>query len=229
MDVDAVKAGAYELISSYNDWWISEFTANPAHIFVETLLICMVVYILFFTRSYKPGVNEVKLSREEEDELIADWFPEPMVPKDFDPTDEATPFSKDAIVEKVHSDGVHIDVTFYDQPNNGSKEEKEGVFHEKLVDFSSFDMLCLSSHESVQDVIKQTLNDYGCGSCGPRGFYGTIDVHLALEKNLAEFFGAERGIIFSDNNVSRILQCCLIQNSHCTYGSRMWHIVNCYE
>ena len=27
----------------------------------------------------------------------------------------------------------------------------------------------------------QTVQKYGVGSCGPRGFYGTIDVHLTLE------------------------------------------------
>lgn len=30
---------------------------------------------------------------------------------------------------------------------------------------------------------------YGLGSCGPRGFYGTTDVHLALEKAFAKFMG----------------------------------------
>ena len=25
------------------------------------------------------------------------------------------------------------------------------------------------------------MGKYGVGSCGPRGFYGTIDVHLELE------------------------------------------------
>ncbi len=28
------------------------------------------------------------------------------------------------------------------------------------------------------------ITKYGVGSCGPRGFYGTFDVHLALEKEL---------------------------------------------
>ena len=32
---------------------------------------------------------------------------------------------------------------------------------------------------------------YGVGSCGPRGFYGTIDVHLELEEALAKFVGTE--------------------------------------
>ena len=34
---------------------------------------------------------------------------------------------------------------------------------------------------SMQESCKQTINKYGVGSCGPRGFYGTIDVHLQLE------------------------------------------------
>jgi serine palmitoyltransferase len=35
------------------------------------------------------------------------------------------------------------------------------------------------------------------GSCGPRGFYGTVDVHLDLEQELAKFLGAEEAIIYS--------------------------------
>ena len=41
----------------------------------------------------------------------------------------------------------------------------------------------------VQDVATRTVAKYGVGSCGPRGFYGTIDVHIDLEKQLAEFYG----------------------------------------
>ena len=33
----------------------------------------------------------------------------------------------------------------------------------------------------VQAACRKTVEKYGIGSCGPRGFYGTIDVHLTLE------------------------------------------------
>lgn len=36
----------------------------------------------------------------------------------------------------------------------------------------------------MQEKCKATINKYGLGACGPRGFYGTIDVHLDLEVNL---------------------------------------------
>ena len=38
---------------------------------------------------------------------------------------------------------------------------------------------------------------YGVGSCGPRGFYGTIDVHLDLERQIADFMECPEATIFS--------------------------------
>jgi serine palmitoyltransferase len=44
----------------------------------------------------------------------------------------------------------------------------------------------------------EALDRYGCGSCGPRGFYGTIDVHLHIEKSMATFLHTEDAILYSD-------------------------------
>jgi len=41
----------------------------------------------------------------------------------------------------------------------------------------------------------QTL---GCGSCGPRGFYGTIDAHLEVEEAMSSYLGTEGAILYSD-------------------------------
>ena len=41
------------------------------------------------------------------------------------------------------------------------------------------------------------LNEVGCGTCGPRGFYGTTTDHLQLEKTIAEFLGTEGAIVYS--------------------------------
>lgn len=50
----------------------------------------------------------------------------------------------------------------------------------------------------VKDASRQALSKYGCGSCGPRGFYGTIDVHLQLEKSISKFTGTDDAILYSD-------------------------------
>jgi len=44
---------------------------------------------------------------------------------------------------------------------------------------------------------QHALLKFGCGTCGPRGFFGTTDVHLALEKSVAEFLGMEQSIVYS--------------------------------
>lgn len=42
-----------------------------------------------------------------------------------------------------------------------------------------------------------TVKKYGVGTCGPAGFYGTLDVHLKLEKELARILGTESAIIYA--------------------------------
>ena len=49
----------------------------------------------------------------------------------------------------------------------------------------------------MQEACVATINKYGVGSCGPRGFYGTIDVHLTLEERLAKFMQTQETIIYS--------------------------------
>jgi len=42
------------------------------------------------------------------------------------------------------------------------------------------------------------LRKYGVGSCEPPGFYGTIDVHVDLERDMmADFLGTESSILSS--------------------------------
>ena len=60
-----------------------------------------------------------------------------------------------------------------------------------VINASSFDFLGLSSNSSVTEVASATLDKYGCGSCGPRGFYGTVDQHLYFEQAVAKFMGTE--------------------------------------
>ena len=42
------------------------------------------------------------------------------------------------------------------------------------------DFLRLAAAPEPRQAAEQALSRYGCGTCGPRGFYGTLDVHLEL-------------------------------------------------
>mgnify|MGYP003386106606 CR=1 FL=1 len=72
----------------------------------------------------------------------------------------------------------------------GNQLKIRGV-KETVLDMASNDFLGLGQMPSVKAAAKNALDKYGCGSCGPRGFYGTLDVHLEFEKNLSKFMGAE--------------------------------------
>ena len=67
-----------------------------------------------------------------------------------------------------------------------------------MLNLAGFDFLGLSMREELREAAVATLDKYGCGSCGPRGFYGTIDTHVDLEVDLAAFTGSEEAIIYSD-------------------------------
>ena len=60
-----------------------------------------------------------------------------------------------------------------------------------VLNVSSFDFLSMSQDLDIKQTAKGALNFYGCGSCGPRGFYGTVDQHLLFEEAIAKFMGTQ--------------------------------------
>lgn len=78
-----------------------------------------------------------------------------------------------------------------------SAKPRVGVSQKQLLNLASSNYLGLCSSEQIRDKAIETLRNYGVGSCGPPGFYGTIDVHMDLEKNLAAFIGVEEAIIYA--------------------------------
>jgi serine palmitoyltransferase len=60
-----------------------------------------------------------------------------------------------------------------------------------VLNLSSFDFLGMGQSADVKNAARTALEFYGCGSCGPRGFYGTIDQHLKIEAEIAEFMGTQ--------------------------------------
>ena len=51
--------------------------------------------------------------------------------------------------------------------------------------------------ECIVSAALARLNEVGCGTCGPRGFYGTTTDHLVLEKTISDFLGTESAIVYS--------------------------------
>ena len=55
-----------------------------------------------------------------------------------------------------------------------------------------------SNMNPIKKASVDALERYGCGACGPRGFYGTVDPHLKLEAEFTKFMGSDGAILYSD-------------------------------
>lgn len=67
----------------------------------------------------------------------------------------------------------------------------------KVLMFGSNAYLGLTNHPKVKEAAIEATKKYGTGCAGSRFLNGTLDLHLQLEKRLAEFVGKEDAIIYS--------------------------------
>lgn len=168
------SASKYLSLSWLIEYLIKTYEEDPYHILIEVSCFLVILWLLF-RKSYDPKTTE-RLSRREEDQLIEEWKPDSLVPK----IDERTKRQRSNLVLESATDSY---VTI-----NGNR----------YLNFSSNNFLGLANDKRIKENCRKTIDHYGVGSCGPRGFYGTIDVHLKLEKDIAEFYGLEHSILYSD-------------------------------
>ncbi|XP_076063264.1 serine palmitoyltransferase subunit I [Oratosquilla oratoria] len=148
--------------------------AGPYHLALEGVLLLWILWLL--TAKKQPSTKNQRLSRKEEEDLLAEWTPEPLVPN---PPDPNHPDLKPRVVQGKL--GLHVDL--------GSGRE--------LVNVASHSYLNLNARDEIEKEVLECLHRYGVGSCGPRGFYGTTQVHLELEEKLAKFLNFEMGVLYS--------------------------------
>ncbi len=166
------------------------------HLVVEALLVVWILWLLF-RKSYAP-VEKSRLTEKDKKELLDEWKPEPLVPEYEAKDSIVNPRVIEGPVAKyVCIDGVKsLNVASFNFLNMVGNEQINVNF--KIL-FSNIEhMICLTNlNFKLKESAVKTVQKYGVGSCGPRGFYGTIDVHLELEQRLAKFMSVEDGIIYS--------------------------------
>ena len=67
----------------------------------------------------------------------------------------------------------------------------------KVLMFGSNAYLGLTNHPKVKEAAIEAVKKYGTGCAGSRFLNGTLDLHIQLEKRLAEFVGKEEAIVYS--------------------------------
>lgn len=64
---------------------------------------------------------------------------------------------------------------------------------------SSYNYFNLINNELVKERAIQILRNYGVGACGPPNFYGTQDVHMETEKEIARYLGVPAVIVYAQS------------------------------
>ncbi|GAA5803551.1 hypothetical protein HPULCUR_009033 [Helicostylum pulchrum] len=155
----------------------SAYQDDPFRIALELFLVFFAIRYMFSAK-YTPHDNTVKLTEKEIDDLVEEWQPEPLVP----------PLSK--------YDKFNMNKTPVIMGAQSAKPKVEG-YSKPLMNLATTNYLNLLAADSIREKAITTLRGYGVGSCGPPGFYGTIDVHMDLERDIAQFLGAEQAIIYA--------------------------------
>ncbi|KAI5998916.1 serine palmitoyltransferase [Pisolithus orientalis] len=125
----------------------------------------------------------IKFSEKEIDELIDEWTPEPL----------SAP-----LTEWEQRDLASVPVI---AGPNGPKPKILST-GKTVINLASYNFAGLAGNEHIKERAVETLRKYGLGSCGPPGFYGTVDVHLELERDIADFLGTESAILYSQGFVT---------------------------
>lgn len=110
--------------------------------------------------------------------MISEWQPEPLVPSLDEKARkvlESIPTISGKIGTKIIVDGKQMD------------------------NLSSYNFIGAMGLDEINKKAVETMRNYGVGTCGPPGFYGTLDVHIDLENKIAKFLGVPAAILYSQN------------------------------
>jgi serine palmitoyltransferase len=161
------------------------FTFKGYTSLLEGLIPALFLYFAF-TRAYLPrrtrngAANGPQLDDAEVQQKIRNWQPEPLEMPEFC-LEPVLGLEPDRII-LTSAAGPTVSVLGVDGP---------------VANFSSCNFLGLVGDPAIVDECKRTMQKYGCGACGPRGFYGTVDVHLQCEAALSKFMDVEDAILYS--------------------------------
>ncbi|KAF9150349.1 serine palmitoyltransferase component [Linnemannia schmuckeri] len=157
----------------------NSYQNDPFRVVLELgLAVFAVKYML--SKKYRIDPSHIKLTEKEIDELVAEWQPEPLV----------QPLSD---IQRMELEKTQV-IAGHQGPK--PKMLSSG---KNLLNLASTNFLGYINNEDIKEKAIETLRNYGVGSCGPPGFYGTLDVHINLEKDIARFLGTEKAIIYSQN------------------------------
>lgn len=177
--LDAVPGGS--IVQRYIR---SSYKNDPIRSVFEFALFLFALHYFLSSKKKENKSELVKFSQREIDDLVDEWEPAPLV-------DEVTDLERWRLLENhvKGSNGTHIELVQH--PEYG-----------KVTNMSSVDFLSFQGNKDINAAATLVISSAGVGACGPPNFYGTQDVHVRLEEDLARFLGTEQAILYGQDLVT---------------------------
>lgn len=157
----------------------SSYQNDPIRSLVELFLFIFAVrYLLAPTYSTKKN-KHVHLTEEEIEELVEDWTPEPLATQETD-------------FERVENERRPVVVG----PSGPKVKLQNG---RTVTNLASYNHYNFANHPELAQKAINTVRTYGVGPCSPPGFYGTQDVHMKSEADIASHVGLPAAIIYAQS------------------------------
>ncbi|KAL6400362.1 Serine palmitoyltransferase 1 [Ilyonectria robusta] len=157
----------------------SSYQNDPVRSAIELVLVLFFIRYLMSPSYSTHKRNYVKLREDEIDELIDEWTPESLVA-------EQTPF------EVAESERLPVVVG----PTGPKSKLSNG---RTVTNLASYNFYNFNGNEQIKEKAIQVLRTYGVGPCGPPQFYGTQDVHMKTEADIAAYLGTEGCIVYAQS------------------------------
>lgn len=89
-------------------------------------------------------------------------------------------------------------------PLEGSEGPVVTYQGKEVVMMGSNNYLGLTHHPKVREAARQAIDQYGTGCTGSRFLNGNLDLHDALERELANLFGYEQALVFASGFLANV-------------------------
>src|SRR3972149_1017584 len=123
---------------------------------------------------------------------------------DFNRADDAVIKRMAMLDERVRM-AKDADLYYYNQPitelHGGAKVLVRG---REMGMFASYGYLGLLGHPRINEAAKAAVDKYGTGTHGVRSLAGTLELHVELERTIADFKKAEDAIPYSSGYVTNL-------------------------
>lgn len=97
-------------------------------------------------------------------------------------------------IQSIKDDGLYKKERVITSPQDAEITINTG---KKVLNFCANNYLGLSSHPDVVQAAKDTLDSHGFGMSSVRFICGTQDIHVELEKKIADFYSTEDTILYA--------------------------------